>query len=455
MDILKDIAIPQSLEHFRLLVLISTLSSLMLLPYLSFTVGSSLVSFWYNRRGRRENNAVFLQVAYELIHRALFNKSLILFLAVLPGLSLTFAYAQFQQGTQSMGTGLAGFGFLFLLAGMILLYSYKYTFRLQEIFKSYRHLLHNKSDDRSEEDLNVYQESTVQVHIRSGRYGILLLCTAFILYAAALGVTVNPSREDLDSIAALFISLNVWFKVVELVFLSIGITGIGILYFSFVLEKRKGFTETYLSLVKKIGFQSGIIGLLGLPLVVLLNTAVMPGEALSDSLYTLVSVAIVFFFLSAHFLYGYFRSPQPIALSAGFTMFLIAAGMLIVSDNLAIGTATRSQVALLASTHAKFLEELKSTLGATTVSFTGEGIYNTRCESCHLFDTKKVGPPYYETIPKYQGKKAELVSFILHPIKKNPEYPPMQNPGLRPDEADSIASYLLRRVASSLTRGAQ
>jgi cytochrome c551/c552 len=131
-------------------------------------------------------------------------------------------------------------------------------------------------------------------------------------------------------------------------------------------------------------------------------------------------------------------------------MFLFATGMLVISDNLAIGTATRSQVALLANTHDKSIEELKATLGVTTVSFTGEEIYNSRCESCHLFDKKKVGPPYYETIPKYQGKKAELISFILHPTKKNSDYPPMQNPGLRAIEADSVATYILRRVALSL-----
>jgi cytochrome c len=57
-------------------------------------------------------------------------------------------------------------------------------------------------------------------------------------------------------------------------------------------------------------------------------------------------------------------------------------------------------------------------------------------------------------VPKYQGKKAELVSFILHPTKMNPDYPPMQNPGLKPAEADSVASYIMRRVASSFPGGA-
>jgi cytochrome c551/c552 len=371
-------------------------------------------------------------------------------LSILPGLSLVFAYAQILQGTQSPAASLSGFGFLFLLTGMVLLYSYKYTFRVQEILGSYQQLLKNQPDDQPQKAVTAYQKSNIQAHFRSGRYGIFFLFAAFVLYAISVSVAANPLNWDLDSIFTLIISLNAWLKIVEFLFLSLGTTGIGIFYFSFAWEKRKEYSQEYSSLVKKLGIRFSIIGLLGLPVSVLLNVALISDEALSGSIYSLASVAIIFFFLSAHFIYGYNKSSQPISLMVGFAMFLFATGMLVIGDNLAIGTATRSQVALLANTHDKSMEELKASLGVITVSFTGEGIYNSRCESCHLFDKKKVGPPYYETIPKYQGKKAELVSFILHPTKKNSDYPPMQNPGLRAIEADSVASYILRRVALSL-----
>ena len=455
MEFLKDIVIPQSLEHFRLLVLIATLSSLALIPYLGFVVGSSLVSLWYSHRGHKDHNTVFIQFAHELIDRALFNKGLIIFLSILPGLSLVFVYAQFLQGTQSPGPSLAGFGFLFLAAGMVLLYSYKHTFRVQEFLGSYQQLLKQQPNDQSMTAVRSYQESNTQTHIRSGRYGTFFLCAAFVLYATAISVVANPLNSDLDSIFTIIVSLNVWLKIVELLFLSIGTTGAGILFFSFVWENRKGQTENYSLLVKKLGIRFSIIGLLGLPISILLNVATMSDEALSGSFYSLSGAAIIFFFLSAHFIYGYYKTLQTVALTVGFAIFLFATGMLVISDNLVLGTATRSQVALLVRSHEKSIKELKATLGVTMVSFTGEGIYNSRCESCHLFDMKKVGPPYFETIPKYRGKKAELVSFILHPVKKNPDYPPMQNPGLQMAEADSVASYILQRVALSLPSGAK
>jgi hypothetical protein len=63
MEFLKDIAIPQSLEHFRLLVLITTLSSLVFIPYLGFVDRIITLIFVYNHRGRRENNVILLRFA--------------------------------------------------------------------------------------------------------------------------------------------------------------------------------------------------------------------------------------------------------------------------------------------------------------------------------------------------------------------------------------------------------
>ena len=347
MEFLKDIAIPQSLEHFRLLVLITTVSSFVFISYLGFVAGSSFLSLYYNHRGRRENNVILLRFADELIERALFNVSLIIFLAFLPGLSLVIAYAQILQGTRSMGASLAGFGFLFLLTGMVLLYSYKYTFRVQNILGSYQQLLQDQHGNQSQKDVAAYQVSNTRTHLRSGRYGIVFLCSAIVLYAAATSITSNPLNWDLNSILAALMSPDVLLKIVEIIFLSIGITGIGILFFSFAWSIRKDYEEEYSILVKKIGVRFSLIGLLGLPASVLFNIAVISNEALTGSIYSFASAAIVFFFLSAHFMYGYHRSPQPLALTVGFAMFLVGTGMLVIGDNNALGTATRSQGALL------------------------------------------------------------------------------------------------------------
>ncbi|MDX1702049.1 MAG: c-type cytochrome, partial [Melioribacteraceae bacterium] len=77
------------------------------------------------------------------------------------------------------------------------------------------------------------------------------------------------------------------------------------------------------------------------------------------------------------------------------------------------------------------------------VEINGEDIYNAKCIACHQFDQKLVGPAYNDVLPKYDGKRDELVSYILNPYKINPEYPAMPNQGLKPMEAEAIADYIV------------
>jgi cytochrome c len=81
--------------------------------------------------------------------------------------------------------------------------------------------------------------------------------------------------------------------------------------------------------------------------------------------------------------------------------------------------------------------------GKKATAISGEQIFKNICSSCHSFDHKIVGPPYEQTLPKYEGHVDQLIAFIRNPVKKNPGYPPMPNPGLSPVEADSIAHYIM------------
>ena len=115
----------------------------------------------------------------------------------------------------------------------------------------------------------------------------------------------------------------------------------------------------------------------------------------------------------------------------------------IVKDQLAMGNATKPNSVILA---AKYTEYLKEITGENKIAaiVSGEQIYKNICSSCHSFDHKVVGPPYKQTLPKYEGKLDQLVAFIRNPTKKNPDYPPMPNPALKPAEAQAVAEWLLK-----------
>jgi cytochrome c len=118
-----------------------------------------------------------------------------------------------------------------------------------------------------------------------------------------------------------------------------------------------------------------------------------------------------------------------------------------VNDQVALYNATKGQAAFLSYRHETEIEDLKSKLGVAGVVFTGEDIFNAKCSACHTFDAKKVGPAYKDVLPKYVGRKEQMMAFVLNPIKIDPAFPPMPGQGLKPAEADSIVSYLLRKIA--------
>ena len=113
----------------------------------------------------------------------------------------------------------------------------------------------------------------------------------------------------------------------------------------------------------------------------------------------------------------------------------------VVKDQLAVDNATQMQAVVLNSKYEEMMAAL--TGGGKAKEISGEEIFNNICSSCHSFDHKVVGPPYKQTLPKYEGKEDQLVAFVLNPKQNNPGYPPMPNPGLRPDQARAVAKWLL------------
>ena len=120
-----------------------------------------------------------------------------------------------------------------------------------------------------------------------------------------------------------------------------------------------------------------------------------------------------------------------------FTLFA-----LIIKDQIVLHNSTKVQTAAMNVKYEKMLAVLTGS-GKEKKAISGEQIYKNICSSCHSFDHRVVGPPYDQTLPKYEGHIDRLIAFIRNPVQNNPGYPPMPNPGLTPVEADSIAHYIM------------
>jgi len=237
--------------------------------------------------------------------------------------------------------------------------------------------------------------------------------------------------------------------VLQFAALAAGATGVGLLYFFLAWQGgRAGLDSDQRLFVRRLATRLIVGSFLSLPVFVVLGIVALPASSLSGSLYGFAAVALVLIFLTAQSVYAYNRNSQARYVNSAVYTLALASVFMSLNDQVAIHNATNVQAAYLAYRYDVATEELKSRLGVAAPSLSGEDIYNGRCSACHLFDQKKIGPAYRDVLPKYAGKKDQIVAFVLNPIKKDPAFPPMPNQGLKPAEADSIVSYLLRRLGS-------
>ncbi len=281
MEFLKDIALQQSLENYKLVILVTALNSVIFLLYISFVSGLLSLSLRYLLQARKENSVQKLGFAYQLAEFALHTKSIILFLGIIPGVTLVFSFAQMLQSTPAISVTLAGIGFFCAAIGLWLLYSFKETFRIQEILTSYQNLLKiSNKEDSAAPGFKKFGADKDRTFTRSGIFGIIFLLAALYLYSAAFVLAADPSTwPEIEWIFGALISFSVWIKFIEFLALTAGITGLGVLYF--IAEHPVNLHEAALTTLKKTCDMLSLTALLTMPLILLVQTAGLSIEALS------------------------------------------------------------------------------------------------------------------------------------------------------------------------------
>jgi cytochrome c len=453
MDFLKSLALPQPTEHFHLLLFMLNLVFIIFLPYFGFLFGSSILSLVANRRGRSSGDPVQTRFAKDLIDVAVFSKSGVAFLAIVPALSMVFLFAQLLQSTPAIASGLMGFGFLTLLAGAISLSWYRYTFRVSGMLSSIGPSGNQGNSRLSLDEIEAYARSNNEGNRKSALWGIAFLFVASILIVGSISIASNPSHwSDIESVAELLISPDFMVRYVQFLAVALGATGIGVMFFFFSWGGGVANPEEpYGQMVRDWGVRLGVISLLLQPVCIVGTVALLPAEALSGVVFGLAGLSLLSFFLTAHFVYAYTKERRGGYIAYAFYALGVALVLLFTKDQVAISNATKGQAAALSAVFDRDVEVLKGKIGIVMAAMTGQDIYNAKCSACHLFDQKKVGPPYKDVIPKYAGKKPQLIGFVLNPVKVDPAYPNMPNQGLKPAEADSIASFLLAKFTGSST----
>jgi cytochrome c len=450
MELLKTLALPQSAEHIQILLVVGGMVSAVLFPYLGFLLGTAWLSIIHDRRGRRTGAARDLRFGRDLIALSMGNSLLPIFMAVLPAVALTLVQAEISQDTDSMAVAFSGYGTLALAGAVILLSSYRFSFTIGDLLGGAQSVI-AKQHGPDHTGIASYAQENTETRDRRGRWGIVLLVLASLLLVASVGVIANIRlwTDTVGFFGALIVP-DILVRLPIFAGISSGATGIGVLFFFFMWEGGIGSDDAeYDDYVRAVCFRLSTYSLAGLPVFLVSAVLMLPPESLSGLFFGLSGAVLVLFLLAAQLLYAYAHEKKRGHLTPAFIAFSAAVILLAVNDHVASGNAVKFQAALLGHQYDKVTEEMESRLGVSAPALTGADIYNSKCSACHLFDVKKVGPPYNTVVRKYFGQKDRLISFVLGPVKVDPGYPSMPAQGLKPSEADSIATYLLARVAAS------
>jgi cytochrome c len=410
------------------------------IPYISVLFGGTVLSIYYRRRGLRESSTLFLQFARDIIETLTINKSIGVILGIVPPVIAVLIFAQLFHSAQVLSVEYLLVSSLITSVAIIMVYTYRYSVTFSGLFVSIKKLV--PEDGNADKLIRNYREGSGSLSNRSGKYGITLLFIAMYFFVGAVSVAIYGLGSE-SFIAGLF-SLKVIFRFVQFITIAFTITG-GAIFFSYFHWDggKKIEDEIYQAFIKKTALAITFAGALIQPVFITIDIIILPYTALSGSVFSYGILAIILIFISYHLLYSMIRNSDLKMSGPVFYILLFALFAIIVKDQLAMKNETKLNSVILAANYDKYLSGLNGgNVAAEKVS--GEQIYKNICSSCHSFDHKVVGPPYKETLPKYEGKLNQLVAFIRNPVKKNPDYPSMPNPVLKPNEAQAIAEWIMK-----------
>jgi cytochrome c len=426
---MNPLALPPALppDTFLLLRYLLIAALLLYLPFLGIVIAGSAASLVLNFFGRENRDDRSLRLSREWIEAVTVHRWGLLLLGLLPYPAIVYACQRLLGGETSMPAiaWLAPFGAL--LAGCLLLSMYRSAIR--------------RSPDLS------------AAPFWAGTAGLLAMLSAAFLSFLLLGTLVNPAKLPLVRSNLVFILS--WHSLVEFLLflaLSFGLAGGIVLRF---LGRSKadeaGGSPDYEARVRTAGTSIALAGALAAPALVVLYLVTLPVTGMSTGVFVMaatVPLLALAVFALLYLLPGKEEGRPGDRVSSLFILMFLA---VILCYQTAVANAFQGLSAppgpLAAETVSRGKKAAEApAAGDAAAMEKGKNVFDTVCSVCHRFDSKVVGPPLNDVVPKYKGDLAKLKGFIRNPVKVNPSFPAMPKPAIKEDEVDAVARYLLSKV---------
>lgn len=441
MEFLNNFVLPQSAEHIELLHYMLMILLFLFLPFISTLFGGILLSVIYKNKAEKTNNSFYLRLSKDIAEITTINKSVGFIFGIAPIITSIIIYAQLLHNSAISNLNYLALSFIFVTVALIFIYSYKYSLSFNRILG----LLSDKniSDTSVVEDVNRLSNESIRISKKAGSFGLFFLFIGIWFFITAITIPTIYSAWNVDSFIGGLFSWKVLSRLIYYIFFSLTLAGGMVLFIFLEDEKTKHIKDEDYSLsvkqkILRVTFFSAVF----IPFFTLLSVFGLPQSALTGTVFTYAIISLILLFLGYHFLYLLTKEIKGTTAALLFFTLVFSIAAFIISEQKAMATSTQVHSAVLSAEFDKYLAELKGT--GKVISINAEEIYQVKCASCHKWDQKLVGPAHMDVLPKYDGKEAQLIAFIRNPVKVDPAYPPMPNPGLKPNEAEAVAKYLLQ-----------
>ncbi|MDY0082662.1 MAG: c-type cytochrome [Ignavibacteriaceae bacterium] len=434
MEFLDKLVLPQSAEHIGLLHYILTLVLALFVPFISVVFGGAFSSIYFLKRFKKTKNLFYLKFSKQLIEYLTVNPAAGIILGLVPLLTAILVLTQLLHTSRIQTVGFLVLSFVFVSTALVLIYAYRNLMVSIKI---------NDSDNTKDEN-RISESNSFYLKSNYGKIGLIFLFAGIWFYVAAITSVTNFLTWSfpgvITSIAAPKVLLNLLFFLVFVFALSNAAFLFVHLYWKKVKQKDDSdYTKFVTGICSKSGLRASIL----LPVFIAINLFSFSETALSGAIFMYPVISILLIFLAYHLFYMILNKNEYKFGSLIFFILIFGWIALIIKDQKAMTNATENHSLVLSTDYDRMLAELKGE--GTAAVLNGKEIYDVRCASCHKFDQKFVGPAHFDVLPKYEGKEAQLIAFIRNPVKIDPAYPPMPNPGLTPKEVDAVVKYVLEK----------
>jgi cytochrome c len=332
---------------------------------------------------------------------------------------------------------------ILLIIGLIFVYTYRQNINLTDLLNYFEDNL-SSQEEKLKEEIYFQKARSRTIYEKAGRYGVIFLLSSVYLFAGAAKLAEDTARWGAGrEVFTSILSLSTLAYFLLIVCLSILAASSVVIYFYFRPNSEYDSNEPGLEEVKSFTGKSGLVASLFIPLLIVFLVISLSAPALSYSIF-LVSAVLLFVVILISSLYYLMIRNSEMRYSLTILFLIVVLFLSVVGVNVAsFDSATKLQFDMLAEKYDAYKQKVLSESGEAVATVSGEDIYNGRCIACHKFDQKVVGPPYNEVLSKYVDNRAGLIKFILNPVKVNPDYPPMPSQGLKPNEAEAVADYIM------------